>query len=94
MIDQVAALLNYSTTVPVGQEPTLPDTRPAVLQNGEVISASFPVTWGEPDGSYDEAGTVKLSGTANVLGQELTVTASVRVQEQQVTIGDNVAGAA
>lgn len=94
MIDQVAALLNYSTTVPVGQEPTLPDTRPAVLQNGEVISASFPVTWGEPDGSYTEAGTVKLAGTANVLGQELTVTASVRVQEQQVTIGDNVAGAA
>ena len=94
MIDQVAALLNYSTTVPVGQEPTLPDTRPAVLQNGEVISASFPVTWGEPDGSYDKAGTVKLAGTANVLGQEMTVTASVRVQEQQVTIGDNVAGAA
>ena len=94
MIDQVAALLNYSTTVPVGQEPTLPETRPAVLQNGEVISASFPVTWGEPDGSYDEIGTVKLTGTANVLGQELTVTASVRVQEQQVTIGDNVAGAA
>ena len=94
MIDQVAALLNYSTTVPVGQEPTLPETRPAVLQNGEVISASFPVTWGEPDGSYDETGTVKLTGTANVLGQELNVTASVRVQEQQIAIGDNVAGAA
>ena len=94
MIDQVAALLNYSTTVPVGQEPTLPETRPAVLQNGEVISASFPVTWGEPDGSYTEPGTVKLTGTANVLGQELDVTASVRVQEQQIAIGDNVAGAA
>ncbi len=94
MIDQVAALLNYSTAVPVGQPPTLPDTRPAVLQSGEVISASFPVTWGEPEGSYDQAGTVNLTGTANVLGQELTVTASVRVQEQQVTIGGNVAGQA
>lgn len=94
MIDQVAALLNYSTTVSVGQEPTLPETRPAVLQNGDVISASFPVTWGEPDGSYTEPGTVKLTGTANVLGQELDVTASVRVQEQQIAIGDNVAGAA
>ena len=94
MIDQVAALLNYSTAVPVGQEPTLPETRPAVLQSGEVISASFPVKWGEPDGSYNEAGTVKLTGTANVLGQELTVTASVRVQEQQVEIGGNVAGQA
>ena len=94
MIDQVAALLNYSTTVPVGQEPVLPESRPAVLQNGEVISASFPVTWGEPEGSYNEAGPVMVKGTANVLGQEMTVTAIVRVQEQQITMGDNVAGSA
>ena len=94
MIDQVAALLNYTTTVPVGTEPVLPESRPAVLQNGEVISASFPVTWGEPEGSYDQAGPVMVKGTANVLGQEMTVTALVRVQEQQVAIGDNVAGSA
>ena len=94
MIDQVAALLNYTTTVPVGTEPVLPESRPAVLQNGEVISASFPVTWGEPEGSYDQAGPVMVNGTANVLGQEMTVSAVVRVQEQQVTIGDNVAGSA
>ena len=94
MIDQVAALLNYTTTVPVGQKPVLPESRQAVLQNGDVISASFPVTWGEPKGSYDEPGEVMIEGTANVLGQEMTVTATVRVQEQQVTIGDNVAGAA
>ena len=94
MIDQVAALLNYSTTVPVGQEPVLPESRPAVLQNGEVISASFPVTWGEPEGSYNKAGSVMVKGTANVLGQEMTVTALVRVQEQQITMGDNVAGSA
>lgn len=94
MIGQVAALLNYSTTVPVGQESVLPESRPAVLQNGEVISASFPVTWGEPDGSYNEAGAVTVPGTANVLGQEIAVSATVRVQEQQITIGDNVAGRA
>lgn len=94
MIDQVAALLNYTTTVPVRTEPVLPESRPAVLQNGEVISASFPVTWGEPEGSYDQAGPVMVKGTANVLGQEMTVSAVVRVQEQQVTIGDNVAGSA
>ena len=94
MIDQVAALLNYTTTVPVGTEPVLPESRPAVLQNGEVISASFPVTWGEPEGSYDQAGPVMVKGTANVLGQEMTVSAVVRVQEQQVAIGDNVAGSA
>ena len=94
MIDQVAALLNYTTTVPVGTEPVLPESRPAVLQNGEVISASFPVTWGEPEGSYDQAGPVMVKGTANVLGQKMTVTAIVRVQEQQITMGDNVAGSA
>lgn len=94
MIEEVAALLNYSTTVPVGQEPVLPESRPAVLQTGEVISASFPVAWGEPDGSYNEAGTVKLTGTANVLGQQLTVNAVIRVQEQQITIGKSVSGAA
>lgn len=92
MIDQVAALLNYTTTVPVGQKPVLPESRQAVLQNGDVISASFPVTWGEPKGSYDEPGVVMIEGTANVLGQEMTVTATVRVQEQQIEIGDNVAG--
>ena len=91
MIDQVAALLNYSTTVPAGTKPVLPESRPAVLQNGEVISASFPVEWGEPEGSYDEEGAVTVTGTANVLGQEMKVSAVVRVQEQQVTIGDNVA---
>lgn len=94
MIDQVAALLNYSTTVPVGQKPVLPTSRPAVLQNGEVISASFPVEWSEPEGSYDQAGTVSVAGTANVLGQEMAVSAVVRVQEQQITIGDSVTGAA
>lgn len=94
MIDQVAALLNYTTTVPVGQKPVLPESRQAVLQNGDVISASFPVTWGEPKGRYDEPGAVMIEGTANVLGQEMTVSAVVRVQEQQVTIGDNVAGSA
>ena len=95
MIDEVAALLNYSTTVPVGQEPTLPESRPAVLQTGEVISASFPVTWKIPEGRYyDNVGSVTIEGTANVLGKELTVTATVRVQEQQIAIGDNVAGAA
>lgn len=94
MIDQVAALLNYTTTVPAGTEPVLPEARPAVLQDGEVISASFPVAWGEPEGSYDTPGEVMIEGTANVLGQEIKVSAVVRVQEQQVAIGDNVAGSA
>lgn len=94
MIEDVAALLNYSTTVPVGQAPVLPESRPAVLPTGEVISASFPVEWGQPNGSYDTEGIVQVEGTANVLGKELTVTANVRVQKQQIALGDNVAGSA
>lgn len=94
MIEDVAALLNYSTTVPIGQNPVLPESRPAVLPTGEVISASFPVKWGQPDGSYDTEGIVRVEGTANVLGKELTVTANVRVQEQTIALGDNVAGSA
>lgn len=94
MIDEVAALLNYSATVPVGDVPVLPTSRPAVLQDGEITAASFPVTWGEPDGSYDTAGTVTVSGTADVLGQQMEVTATIRVQEATVTIGRNIAGSA
>ncbi len=94
MIDEVAALLNYSTTVPVGQPPVLPDSRPAVLQNGDVISASFPVAWDEPEGSYETEGVVTVNGVANVLGKDIEVSASIRVQEQTVTIGSNVAGSA
>lgn len=94
MIDQIAALLNYSTTVSAGTTPNLPASRQAVLQNGKVIDVSFPVAWGQPDGGYDTPGTVTVKGTANVLGQVMEVTATVRVQEETITLGANVAGAA
>ena len=92
MISDVAALLNYSTTTPVGQKPVLPASRQAVLEDGEVLSASFPVEWNEPDESvYGAPGTVVIDGTADVLGSEVAVTASVRVQEETFTLGENVA---
>ncbi|HJC46495.1 MAG TPA: discoidin domain-containing protein [Candidatus Lachnoclostridium pullistercoris] len=92
MISDVAALLNYSTATPVGQKPILPASRQAVLENGEVLTASFPVEWNEPDESvYSEPGTVVIDGTADVLGREVDVTASVRVQEESFTLGENVA---
>ena len=92
MISDVAALLNYSTATPVGQKPVLPASRQAVLENGEVLTASFPIEWNEPDESvYDEPGTVVVEGTADVLGREIGVTASVRVQEETLTLGENVA---
>ncbi len=93
MIDNVASLLNYSTSTPVGVAPTLPASRPAVLTDGTIMSASFDVTWEEPEASvWNQTGTVTVHGSASVLGQEVPVTASVRLQDAQITIGESVSG--
>lgn len=95
VLDSIASLANYSTTTPVGQAPVLPDARPAIQADGTILNASFPVKWGEaPDGAYDKAGTVVLSGTANVFGRDVELTATVRVQEESIQLGSNVAPAA
>ena len=92
MLDEVAALLNYSATTPVGTAAALPDTRPAAMADGTVLNANFPVTWEAPaEDAYTKAGTVTVNGTANVFGKDLAVTATIRVQNEKVTIGDNVA---
>ena len=49
MIDQIGGLLNHSVTIPTGTQPALPETRPAVLANGEVLDAAFPVEWESPE---------------------------------------------
>lgn len=92
VVDDIAALLNYSTTVSKGAEPVLPDSLPAVMADGTVLSASFPVTWDAvEEGAYEEAGIVKVHGTSSVFGKDVAVTASVRVQEETITIGGNIA---
>ena len=91
MIDEMAGLLNYSTTTSIGQAPVLPDARPAVLVDGEILNVSFPVTWEDVDAdAYAEAGTFVVNGAANVLGQAIDVTATVRVQEETITIVGSV----
>lgn len=91
VIDDVAAMLNYSTTVSLGNAPSLPERRPVVLNNGEVLNTSFEVKWTKPDkGAYDKEGIVQVQGVADVLGETLPVTASVRVQEEIIEIGDSV----
>ena len=93
MIDEIGALLNYSATTPVGTPAVLPGSRPAVLPDGTVTSANFAVRWTKPaDTVYNTAGTVKVPGTATVFGKEFKVTATIRVQRSQVTIGSSVSG--
>lgn len=92
MLDEIAALLNYSTTVVKGTEPILPVTRPAVGTDGEILQISLPVAWEAFDaGMFEEETTVILHGTSEAFGKELNVTASVRVQDKTYVITDNVA---
>ena len=94
MLDQVAALLNYSTAVTTGSNLTLPTSRPAVLADGTILNAEFPVEWNVPEGLTDTTGVKKVTGTSEVFGEDLEVTAWVRVDDGTVTIGGNVASAA
>ena len=96
MIDEVAALLNYSTTTSQNTKPTLPTSRQAIMPDGTILSAAFPVTWETKDASaYAKPGEiVTVNGTADVFGSKLDVTATVRVAEEKIEIGDSVSGAA
>ena len=92
MLDTVAALLNYSAAVQVNGAVTLPSSRPGVLADGTILDAEFPVTWDPiPDGFTATAGIKTIKGTSTVFGQELDVTATIRVAAGTVTIGGNVA---
>ncbi|WP_204205509.1 discoidin domain-containing protein [Olsenella sp. An290] len=92
VLDGVADLLNYSTATQPGAKPILPDARPAVLADGTILNASFPVSWDEPgEDAYANAGdVVSVTGTANVFGVDLDVTATVRVQEEELVQAGNV----
>lgn len=91
MLKQVAAILNYSTTVHMGEKPILPEARQIVGSDGTVLNIALPVEWEEKDDSaYDEAGIVTVNGIAEVFGEPMEVTASVRVQEERMEITDNV----
>ena len=96
MIDDVAALLNYSGSTQKGVKPQLPDVRPAVLPDGTVLAASFPVKWedvkAEAFQNPDKIVTVK--GSADIFGKTIPVTASIRVQKEEIKIGSSVTNVA
>ena len=91
MISQIAAILNYSTTVHLGEAPILPESRQLVSEDGEILNIALPVEWGErPTEDYKEEGIKTVNGTVSVFGEPMDVTASVRVQKEKAVITDNV----
>lgn len=92
MINEIAAILNYSTAVQVGSEPVLPTSRPIVAEDGTILNISLPIEWEKTDAAdFEHVGTVEVNGSAQVFGEERDVTATVRVSEQKIEITDNVA---
>ena len=93
VLDGIDAMLNYSTATQAGELPVLPAALPGVLADGTILSANFPVNWDMPkaDAFATPDDIVVVNGTANVFGVDTPVTASVRVQKETITIGENVA---
>lgn len=92
IIDEVAALQNYSTTIPIKGEPVLPASRPAVMPDGTVMNVNFPITWEQPaPDAFAQVGAVTVKGSASVFGKDMPVTALVRVQKGEVALGANIA---
>lgn len=91
VIDDIGALLNYSTTTAVGIPAVLPASRPAVLPDGTELSASFNIDWEDVDPEvWNTPGTVVVNGTAVVMGTEHHVTATIRVQEETGILKDSI----
>ena len=92
IIDEVAALRNYSTTIPIKGEPVLPASRPAVMPDGTVMNVNFPIAWEQPaPDAFAQVGAVTAKGSASVFGKDMPVTALVRVQKGEVALGANIA---
>lgn len=92
IIDEVAALRNYSTTIPIKGEPVLPASRPAVMPDGTVMNVNFPIAWEQPaPDAFAQVGAVTVKGSASVFGKDMPATALVRVQKGEVALGANIA---
>lgn len=92
IIDEVAALRNYSTTIPIKGEPVLPASRPAVMPDGTVMNVNFPIAWEQPaPDAFAQVGAVTVKGSASVFGKDMPVAALVRVQKGEVALGANIA---
>lgn len=93
VLESVGGLLNYSLATETGVDNVnLPSSRPLVLENGDVLETEFPVEWEAQDTkNYKKPGLVTIKGTSTVFGETIPVTASVRVNDAELTLGDNIA---
>lgn len=93
VVKDVVAVLNYSATTQLGHSVQLPSERPIVAHDSTVSAdSSLPVTWKMPDSSaYAHAGIIHIQGTARAFDKNLPVEATIRVQKEDVTRGDNLA---
>ncbi|MBR5578583.1 MAG: Ig-like domain-containing protein, partial [Lachnospiraceae bacterium] len=93
ILDEVAALMNYSTFLRAGENLTLPESRPAVMKDGEILPAYFKVIWDTEGKDFSTPGMYEVQGEADVFGEKFYPTASIRVSAGNVLPGPNVAGA-
>ena len=89
MIDKVAAILNYSAAIGKDAALSLPETRPAVIADGSVLTAEFPVVWDVPEDLTATLGTKIITGTATVFDETMPVSASIRVTSGSYKDGTN-----
>ena len=95
VIDEVSAILNYSTAVKLNDTINLPEKRPALMADGTFINALFDVNWESFDPNITKTeGVYVINGTANVMGKNLPVSASVRVANLVEQIGSSVSNKA
>lgn len=91
VIGNAAAMLNWSAITQTGTLPELPETLPIVLEDG-TVSESFPVQWNAvAESDVASEGTFTVSGTAQVVGDVLPVTASIRVVKAVSGTVENIA---
>ena len=90
VLDDIAALLNYSGYTSLNGKLTLPESRPAVTADGTILDAYFPVDWEEEKFDSSKEGIQIIAGTAQVFGKTLKVSANIRVSNTTYTKANNV----
>lgn len=92
VLDEIAGLLNYSTAALVNSdEIKLPDTRPLVQKNGEVMDLSFAVNWDKQNPElYKKPDLYEVKGTSELFGQKYEVLSTIRISDGEKSLSENI----